>query len=119
MPGPGTYDQKSSLTKDGPAWGQGTSKRDAGRSKDLDSSPAPGSYSPLDGSILKNGPKIGFGVDKRRGTGEGNSSLNPGPGNYNIDSVAFNNRNPRFHMGQKLPPIKGTTDNPGAGSYSP
>ena len=49
---------------------------------------------------------------------DGKARLNPGPGNYNIDSVAFD-KNSRFHMGQRLPPLKGASENPGAGSYDP
>ena len=68
---------------------------------------------------MKGDPKFGFGSEKRGGPNDGKSALNPGPGNYNIDSGAFDSRNPRFHMGQKLPPIKGATETPGVGSYSP
>lgn len=46
-PGPGSYEFKLGNLERGPAWGQGTSKRDAIRSKN--DSPAPGSYSPNTG----------------------------------------------------------------------
>lgn len=64
-------------------------------------------------------PRFGFGSDKRRGFVNGSSALGPGPGNYNLESAAFNARNPKFHMGQKLPPLRDNTKVPGAGSYDP
>lgn len=116
-PGPGSYDQHGGKLGEGPAWGQGTSKRDALRLKD--NSPAPGSYSPSIGQTQKADPRYGFGTDKRRGPVDGKSTLGPGPGNYNLESAAFDARNPKFHMGQRLPPIKDVTKTPGAGSYDP
>lgn len=64
-------------------------------------------------------PRFGFGSDKRRGIVDGKSVLGPGPGGYNLDSAAFNAKNPKFHMGQRLPPVSETTKVPGAGSYDP
>ena len=46
----------------------------------------------------------------------------PGPGNYELDSVAFDHKRPRFHMGVKvkLDPIERERNSvPGSGSYNP
>jgi Sperm-tail PG-rich repeat len=46
----------------------------------------------------------------------------PGPGNYELESVAFDHKRPRFHMGTKikLDPIEKERNSvPGPGSFNP
>lgn len=117
-PGPGAYESHTNNKARDPSWGTGTSKRTGDVNKQAAANPAPGAYSPQTGFVMKGDPKFGFGSEKRPGPVDGKKS-GPGPGNYSLDPMAFDAKRTRFHLGQKLPELKPTTQVPGAGAYDP
>ena len=100
-------------------WGTGSAKRDEPINKSVVAYPGPGAHTPSHNYTLKGDPRYGFGTNKRPGPVNLKSSIAPGPGGYEIESKAFDRKNPRFYVGQKLPTLKETTKVPGAGSYNP
>jgi len=73
--------------------------------------------------VVTRSPSFTLGKDRRVDKNfEKAKGTVPGPGNYEIDSVAFDYKKPKFHMGTKikLDPIERERNSvPGAGSYNP
>ena len=116
-PGPGSYEFNANNKKKEPVWGTGTEKR-AEMAKTGMVVPAPNAYKPSLSMTQKNEARWVFGSEQRKGPVE-KSSIAPGPGNYALEPMAFDHKKPRFHVGQKIAPLKGNTTVPGAGAYNP
>ena len=80
-------------------------------------SPSPSAYDLKGHLIGNNSSKWAFGSEVRKGMNS--KSLSPGPGAYTTKSMSFDIEKPRFFMGEKIKPLKGTTNVPGPQQYDP
>mmetsp|Transcript_41262 Transcript_41262/g.62828 ORF Transcript_41262/g.62828 Transcript_41262/m.62828 type:complete len:119 (-) Transcript_41262:333-689(-) len=101
-PGPGAYESHFRNKKQAPSYGLGLGQRSFVKTKAGLEIPGSNSYNPSMTYTMTQGAKWGFGSEERKGPIDKKQSQSPGPGNYELDSVAFDTKNPRFFVGKKL-----------------
>ena len=112
--GPDSYKLSNATRNKEPTWSFGIKPK----KQDKSFSPSPGAYDMhLHKSVAcSDASKWGFGSQRRKALA--NPTLSPGPGAYKTKSIAFEFKDPKFYMGEKIE-RKSTTNVPTSWAYSP
>eukprot|EP00435_Cladocopium_sp_Y103_P061300 s825_g23.t1 len=93
-PGPGAYEQRSSLGKSKMFTARGRALNSSARSR---SQPGPGAYDPKVNAVLMGIPRCGFGTATRQDITGGSSLFGPGPGAYDLqNAMSLGKNGPKY-----------------------